>query len=735
MTTEQVMIDPAQGSSRAPSASPAPKSRRAKRGRSLGSGQSLLAQGEPIVWLIGAGLVICVVMIIGLLGLVIYQGGVTFWPSPIVQLKTVDDQLVMGEVTRRSTFSLDLSALESLSGAQKKTAGRILRAHIHEALSALVEGDRLISRVEREHDAISQSLLRAVRLTSNVRDASKSERSRLTSFLQETVNSRIDELASQFESEISQALEKDDSGDAVFALYTTYRSAGEELLAIPDPQAMLDQLSGDSDTLEPIWARHAFSILCIDVNPKVDRRLIRTGNFEITNERFRWVNDYEIVPDSEVFPEWALLIERQKGGPFYGTPKSIVVDGEPIEADQEKIWRLFEEHYPDVMQRRQESQQAKRASGEASKILEKERLSLKRIELEHGADSTEWKVASEGFEQEHQDLEEEFRAKQAEHERLDEINSGYQLTMETAEGVEASVPLADIVRAVPSNQLTVGEKIGVYLSRWGEFLLDEPRNANMDGGVFPAIWCTVALTLLMTVVVVPFGVLAALYLREYAKAGLIVSTVRIAINNLAGVPSIVFGVFGLGFFCLFLGGSIDQMFYSEKLPTPTFGTGGIGWASLTLALLTLPVVIVATEEALAAVPRSMREGSLACGATRWQTIRRIVLPRAMPGIMTGAILAMARGAGEVAPLMIVGAVKIAPHLPVDGEFPYVHLERSFLHLGFHIFDLGFQSPDSEAARPMVFTTTLLLITIIALMNLTAIWLRGRLRKKFEYSQF
>src|SRR5262249_3300903 len=197
------------------------------------------------------------------------------------------------------------------------------------------------------------------------------------------------------------------------------------------------------------------------------------------------------------------------------------------------------------------------------------------------------------------------------------------------------------------------------------------------------------------------GVLAALYLREYAKPGLLVSTIRIAVNNLAGVPSIVFGVFGLGFFCYIIGSSIDQLFFSYNLPSPTFGTGGLMWASLTLALLTVPVVIVATEEALAAVPRSMREGSYACGASKWQTIQRIVLPRAMPGILTGTILAMARGAGEVAPLMLVGAMKIAPDLPVDSVFPYIHPERTFMHLGYHIYDVGFQTPDSESSQPMV----------------------------------
>jgi phosphate transport system permease protein len=249
------------------------------------------------------------------------------------------------------------------------------------------------------------------------------------------------------------------------------------------------------------------------------------------------------------------------------------------------------------------------------------------------------------------------------------------------------------------------------------------------------MWGTVVMTLLMSVAVVPFGVLAALYLREYAKAGPIVSVVRIAVNNLAGVPSIVFGMFGLVFFCYILGGGIDRLFFSADLPNPTYGKGAIVWAALTLALLTLPVVIVATEEALAAVPSSMREGSYACGASKWQTIRRIVLPRAMPGILTGAILAMARGAGEVAPIMLVGALKLAPELPVDASPPFVHPARSFMHLGFHIFDLAFQSPDSEAAKPMVYTTTLLLLTLIAVLNLAAIWLRSRLRRRYVSAKF
>ena len=294
-----------------------------------------------------------------------------------------------------------------------------------------------------------------------------------------------------------------------------------------------------------------------------------------------------------------------------------------------------------------------------------------------------------------------------------------------------------MVRAYRANALSWRGRAGVYLSRWWEFLSEGPRQAGTAGGVFPAIWGTVAMTLVMTLAVVPFGVLAALYLREYAAQGVVVSAVRVAVNNLAGVPSIVFGIFGLGFFCYFVGGAIDEVFYPQRLALsePTFGKGGLLWASLTLALLTLPVVIVATEEALSAVPNSMREGSYACGASKWQTVRRIVLPRALPGILTGTILAVARGAGEVAPLMLVGAVNSAPALPVDGEFPFVHPTRSFMHLGLHIYDLGFQAPDSDAAIPMAFTSMLLLIGLVAGLNLAAMWLRARLRRRFASSSF
>ncbi|MFY8200024.1 MAG: ABC transporter permease subunit [Pirellula staleyi] len=373
------------------------------------------------------------------------------------------------------------------------------------------------------------------------------------------------------------------------------------------------------------------------------------------------------------------------------------------------------------------------------------------------------------------------------------------------------VLVSDIVRVALPNRLGLFGKLKLYFERWFEFLFGQPREAGSEGGFFPAIWGTIVMTLIMSVAVMPFGVIAALYMREYAKNGWVMSLIRISINNLAGVPSIVYGVFGLAFFCYTIGGFIDggptkagfvpwpsgtwfvalaatalagtvafifaflgsgsptqisksrkriasfsgvfwlvcliglvalfakspffNGFYEASLPNPTFGKGCLLWASCTLALLTLPVVIVATEEALSAVPNSLREGSYACGAGKWQTLQRIVLPFARPGIITGFILAMARGAGEVAPLMLVGAIPLATDLPLDLEFPFFHGSRSFMHLGFQIYSLGFQSQNSEAAKPMVFTATLLLLTIVTLLNVTAIWLRARLRKRFQSSQF
>lgn len=473
------------------------------------------------------------------------------------------------------------------------------------------------------------------------------------------------------------------------------------------------------------------------------RRLIRTGNYDLYGDDFKWVPDYTVV--SERTPRDAWLLERREWGPAFGFPEHLTQGDGTAVSGPETIRSLW----PSLHERQEKNfDQVRRYEkydiGQLNRELEAARLEVKRMQLQHGEGSVEERQALADAARTETRVQPEFERLRSMIDALRADEDRYRLTLREAGGKlvpespsrgDSPLMLAQIVRAVPANDLGLFGKISVYLSRWKEFLVDEPREANTEGGVLPAIFGTLMMTLLMSIAVGPLGVITALYLREYAKQGAIVSTVRIAVNNLAGVPSIVFGVFGLGFFCYVLGGKIDELFYAEKLPSPTFGTGGILWASLTLALLTVPVVIVATEEALAAVPRSLREGSFACGASRWQTIWRIVIPRAMPGIMTGLILAMARGAGEVAPLMITGVVKLAPELPVDGTFPFVHFERSFMHLGFHIFDVGFQSRNSEAAKPMVFTTTLLLITVIALLNLAAIQLRNRLRRRYKSASF
>lgn len=463
------------------------------------------------------------------------------------------------------------------------------------------------------------------------------------------------------------------------------------------------------------------------------RFLYKTGNFDLYNEDYKWVPAYEVLENSH--PSDMVYVERIEWGPFIGKIISLNLDGRVIDKSIFS-WDQLRKAHEEAERRRDGIKRIER--GEISAVnnyLEKGRLALRKIELKEGAGSEAYAKATEKFKVEQERLEAQYRELSNEAEAIRGKDSKFTILLSDVGNKEKKIKVSDIVRFYPANQLTLAQRLNVYLSRWAEFLTKEPREANTEGGVLPAIFGTFCMTVLMALFVAPLGVVAALYLREYAKQGRLVSVIRICVNNLAGVPSIVYGVFGLGFFAYVLGGSIDELFFPERFPNPTFGTGGLLWASLTLALLTVPVVIVATEEALAAVPQSMREGSLACGASKWQTIRRIILPRAMPGVMTGLILAMARGAGEVAPLMLVGVVKMAPELPIDQFSPYLHLERSFMHLGFHIYDLAFQSRNSEAAIPMVFVTTLLLITLVFAMNAASIIVRNRLKRKFFTGHF
>jgi phosphate transport system permease protein len=316
-------------------------------------------------------------------------------------------------------------------------------------------------------------------------------------------------------------------------------------------------------------------------------------------------------------------------------------------------------------------------------------------------------------------------------EREEELRANVAVFVDSA-GRTKSIALMDVVRFYCPNRMGVVDKAQYYLAKVWELLFDDPREANQDGGLRPAIFGTVLLVFLMAITCFPLGVLAGVYLGEYAREGPLVRLVRVAVNNLAGIPSIVYGIFGLGFFIYLVGGSLDQWLYPARVAAsePVFGRGCIFWASLTLGLLTIPVVIVSTEEALRAIPRGVSEGSYALGATKFQTLCRVLLPMSSPGIMTGFILAMARAAGEVAPLMITGAVKSAP-VPADGQFPYLHLDRQFMHLGYHIFDISCKSPNVEATKPMVYVTTLLLLLIVVVLSSTAIYFRNRMRKRFQ----
>jgi phosphate transport system permease protein len=462
---------------------------------------------------------------------------------------------------------------------------------------------------------------------------------------------------------------------------------------------------------------------------------IKLGNRDLTSADFRWIDESEIK--SRSLPREVVYVERREYGPFIGTPVRLSEGEKELASGSDAVWQALQPLIAKAAADRDRIRRIERDEiGAINAAMEAERLELRAIELRATRGGGDEMAAGRAA-REQRLAELKARYTQAE-ERLGEVvdqTSRTRVTLAAVDGTEKDLATIDIFRAYRANELSLAGRAGVYAGRLWEFLSGDPRESNTEGGIFPAIFGTVMMVVLMSMLAVPFGVLAALYLREYARQGLLVRLVRIAVNNLAGVPSIVFGVFGLGFFVYFIGGSIDRAFFPERLPTPTFGTGGILWASLTLGLLTVPVVIVASEEALAAVPRSMREASLATGATKFQTILRVVLPAAAPGILTGLILAMARGAGEVAPLMITGVVKLAPDLPLDGVSPFVHFERKFMHLGYHIYDVGFQSPNVEAAKPMVYATTILLLVIVVALNLTAIVVRNHLRKRYQTSAF
>lgn len=454
------------------------------------------------------------------------------------------------------------------------------------------------------------------------------------------------------------------------------------------------------------------------------RSLIKTGNRDLLGSDFRWI--IEPYASKQHAPEALVVVERREWGNLYGYLDSI--SESDVMVKTESVWQELQARIDRVDDLHAQIRVIEKHDiGSINYKMEELRLQRRRLELDD-------RLSQQALQQ----LETDKAKLQAEYEQLQsQLNTLYgeisrdSMTVRVMGGQLVNMPLNKVVHAYRPNAMGVFGKIGFYIAKFWEFLSDEPREANTEGGIFPALFGTVMMVMLMSVMVMPFGVIAAVYLHEYARQGWVTRIIRVAVNNLAGVPSIVYGVFGLGFFVYMLGGSLDKLFYPEASPSPVFGTPGLLWSSLTLALLTVPVVIVATEEGLARIPKAIREGSLALGATQAETLWRTVIPMATPAIMTGLILAVARAAGEVAPLMLVGVVKLAPSLPLDGNFPFMHLERKFMHLGFHIYDVGFQSPNVEAARPLVYATAFILVLVIVLLNIAAISIRNRLRERYR----
>jgi len=490
------------------------------------------------------------------------------------------------------------------------------------------------------------------------------------------------------------------------------------------------ELVDGSTLIGIVVAREARPVEDGDGRSVKHRIQLKTGNRELTGADFVWVDEADI--ESRSTPGDLVRVVRTEYGDAFGRiAAAVAADGQSLDVASGAGIEVF------LKQGEQWRRERKR--------LEKEREHLRRplSNLEERLDTAERsaRAATAGgkaqvaeleaaVERTTETLSPQLDALQFEIDDLGALMREARLVLRSgAEDIE--VPLANVLEVLWPNRLGFAGRAVQAVREGVLFLFTEPREANTEGGVFPALFGTVLLVLLMSVAVVPLGVVTAVYMTEYARPGILLRLANQAVNNLAGVPSIVFGMFGLAFFVYEVGGAIDTAFFADRLPTPTFGTGGVLWASLTLAIMTVPVVVVATREGLLAVPQSWRDGSLALGATRWQTLKRIILPAAMPGILTGLILAVSRAAGEVAPLMLTGAVKLAPSLPVDGVPPFLHLQRKFMHLGFHIYDVSMQSPNVEAAKPMAFATTLVLLALVVLLNLTAIIVRRRLRRAYR----
>jgi phosphate transport system permease protein len=776
----------------------------------------LYARGEPMIWLTGAALALALLMIVALLGVVLSGGASAFWPRPIdrVTFRESPDappQVFLGVAVEDAAFDPSGAVLAEIEAFR---SSRELTAEMFDRAERPIRRLYRVGNKEIRGQPFMWVPLYRIESIERPRDAVFVERrewgpwlGRLTGILV------IDERVHPGPGERVHASEETDP-PADLAVYL--RSGAKvlverEIIGNTDggglrvmERTRLDHGVDDQERRRIFDAVHAVAVARRDEIERIKSAEIGSVNRRLEAVRLR-------VKQAELDLERASgKVHARLGWSGWGM---VLLGGVGLTVAG---WMRLARREPDDRVVR---------VGTGSRVVSASLLVFGLLGLLGAWLERPWAGVAMSPQRlaeiraeaavENQRLQEEFAQIQSRIARLQSEDRRFRVLLEEpttgvvapARQTEPGSPLrvSQVVRMVSQpDGASIWTRLGVYIDRWKEFVFGEPREANTEGGIFPVIFGTVMLTMLLSVMVVPLGVVAALYLREYARQGPLTSAIRIAINNLAGVPSIVYGVFGLGFFCYTVGVYIDRGpdpgnvltptgwwvgavglagviigaismalasrprpgqpiglrerwcargaavmwliaavaavwlilstpyftgFYEAK-SGPTFGAKGMLWSALTLALLTLPVVIVATEEAIAAVPRTMREGSYGCGASKWQTVRRIVLPRAMPGIMTGMILAMARGAGEVAPLMLVGAVKLAPELPVTLEPPFVHLDRPFMHLGFHIYDVGFQSPDSLAARPIVWCTAMLLILVVVVLNLTAIRVRSNLRKKF-----
>ncbi|GAM78627.1 phosphate transport system permease protein pstA [Vibrio ishigakensis] len=480
-----------------------------------------------------------------------------------------------------------------------------------------------------------------------------------------------------------------------------------------------EQLSAEQQSQVPMELRSELESQRV---PTIERLIIKVANRDVYGHDF--ISTYTYLWPEPEQPEDILVLDRVKSGQFIGRAIALTQEGQ--------------RHTDDLPARiKQAVDDANEIRAEINSIVNDKveplswQLQSNREQITALIQSGEQQGRLKILTDRRQQLNDSRNEAEARVEQLQEDLSRQSVWMRDMHGHSHLIKMNQILDAWYPNAMSTGDKLKHWFSSLWNFIADDPRESNSEGGVFPAIFGTVLLVLLMSVAVMPLGVLAGVYLHEYAQNNWLTRLVRITVNNLAGVPSIVYGVFGLGFFVYSVGGTIDELFYSDALPAPTFGTPGLLWASLTLAMLTLPVVIVTIEDGLSRIPQSVRHGSFALGATKSETLLRVVLPMAMPAVLTALILAVARAAGEVAPLMLVGVVKLAPSLPIDGQFPYIHLERKFMHLGFHIYDVGFQTSNLEAAKSLVYATSMLLVTVIIGLNLIAIRIRNSLRESFR----